>query len=107
MFAVRPTARTVLDSLGLHVFGLPDVQCHFVDREPGEIAALLHSTASYLFDAGDVIADGHTISGLDGSGATCAGGAALVEPARTVLDIDLGDAVRRGRSRALKRAVSD
>ena len=56
----------VMDSLGLHIFGLPDVQCHFRDREPAEIAALLHSTATYLFDAGDVIADGNTISSLDG-----------------------------------------
>ena len=56
----------VMDTLGLHVFGLPDVQCHFRDREPGEIAAMLFSTAVYLFRSGDVIADGNTISGPQG-----------------------------------------
>ncbi len=87
----------VMDSLGLHVFGLPDVQCHFRDREPGEIAALLHSTATYLFEAGDVIADGNTISGLDGTGAyVCRREPALIAPKRTVLDVDLGDPYAAG-----------
>ena len=53
----------VLDTLGLHVFGLPDLQCHFRGREPGKIAGLLYATATYVFDEGDVILDGNTISG--------------------------------------------
>lgn len=109
----------VMDSLGLHLFGLPDVQCHFRGREPAEIAALLHSTASYLFDSGDVIDDGNTISDWpdsdrsqdsggsqnpvspqdsdgspdsDGTGVyTCFHESALIAPHRQVLDIDLGD----------------
>jgi hypothetical protein len=82
----------VMDSLGLHIFGLPDVQCHFRDRAPAEIAALLHSTATYLFASGDVIADGNTISSLDGDGIyRCRRERSLVAPSRTVLDIDLGD----------------
>ena len=87
----------VMDSLGLHIFGLPDVQCHFRDREPAEIAALLHSTATYLFEAGDVIADGNTISSLDGNDAyVCRRERALVAPARMVLDVDLGDPYAAG-----------
>jgi hypothetical protein len=87
----------VMDSLGLHIFGLPDVQCHFQDREPAEIAALLHSTATYLFDAGDVIADGNTISSLDGVETyVCRRERALVAPARPVVDIDLGDPYAAG-----------
>jgi len=82
----------VMDTLGLHVFGLPDLQCHFRGREPGEIATLLYSTAVYVFDSGDVIADGNTISGPDGEGRfTCHHEPALLEPRRVVLDIDLGD----------------
>ena len=65
----------VLDTLGLHVFGLPDLQCHFRDRDPGEIAGLLYATALYVFDSGDVIADGNTISGPDGDGALSSAGA--------------------------------
>jgi Domain of unknown function (DUF4261) len=88
----------VLDTLGLHVFGLPDLQCHFRDRNPGEIAGLLYATALYVFDSGDVIADGNTISGLDGSGRyVCRRETSLLEPTRLVLDVDLGDPYAAGR----------
>ena len=81
----------VLDTLGLHVFGLPDLQCHFRGREPGEIAGLLYATATYVFDEGDVIADGNTISGLDADERyACRRETSLLEPSRPVLDVDLG-----------------
>ncbi|HLL62757.1 MAG TPA: DUF4261 domain-containing protein [Propionibacteriaceae bacterium] len=87
----------VLDTLGLHVFGLPDLQCHFRDRDPGEIAGLLYATALYVFDAGDVIADGNTISGPDGEGRyVCRRETSLLEPSRLVLDVDLGDPYAAG-----------
>jgi hypothetical protein len=99
MFAVaHDDAALVMDTLGLHVFGVPDVQCHFRDREPGEIAALLYSTAVYLFEHGDVIADGNTVSGADGAGRyVCRRESALIGPAREVLDVDLGDPYAAGR----------
>ena len=88
----------VLDTLGLHVFGLPDLQCHFRDREPGEIASLLYATALYVFDSGDVIADGDTISSLDGNDRyVCRRERSLLEPYRLVLDVDLGDPYAAGR----------
>jgi hypothetical protein len=87
----------VLDTLGLHVFGLPDLQCHFRDRNPGEIAGLLYATALYVFDSGDVIADGNTISGPDGDGRyVCRRETSLLEPTRLVLDVDLGDPYAAG-----------
>jgi Domain of unknown function (DUF4261) len=88
----------VMDTLGLHVFGLPDLQCHFRGREPGEIAGLLYATARYVFDSGDVIADGHTISGPDGEGRyVCRREKSLLEPSRLVLDVDLGDPYAAGK----------
>ena len=81
----------VLDTLGLHVFGLPDLQCHFRGREPGEIAGLLYATAVYVFDEGDVILDGNTISGTDPDERyVCRRESSLLEPSRPVLDVDLG-----------------
>jgi hypothetical protein len=81
----------VLDTLGLHVFGLPDLQCHFRGREPGEIAGLLYATAVYVFDEGDVILDGNTISGADPDERyVCRREPSLLEPNRPVLDVDLG-----------------
>ncbi|HET8914861.1 MAG TPA: DUF4261 domain-containing protein, partial [Propionibacteriaceae bacterium] len=82
----------VMDTLGLHVFGLPDVQCHFRAREPSEIAVMLFSTAGYLFRVGDVIADGNTISGPQGDERlVCFHERALLAPSRQVIDVDLGD----------------
>lgn len=90
-------AEMIMDTLGLHVFALPDVQCHYRDANPAEIAALLSGTAGYLFAAGDVIADGHTISGADGQGRyLCRHEMSLIGPAREVLDIDLGDPYAAG-----------
>jgi hypothetical protein len=87
----------VMDTLGLHVFGLPDVQCHFRDREPSEIAAMLFSTAVYLFRSGDVIADGNTISGPQGDERlVCFHERALLTPSRQVIDVDLGDPYAAG-----------
>ena len=87
----------VLDTLGLHVFGLPDLQCHFRDRDPGEIAGLLYATALYVFDSGDVIADGNTISGPQGDERfVCRRETSLLDPTRLVLDVDLGDPYAAG-----------
>jgi len=94
----RVEGTLVMDTLGLHVFDLPDVQCHFRDRPPGAIAELLFATAVYLFEAGDVIEDGNTISGTDGEGRyVCHREPSLVDPARLVIDVDLGDPYAAGR----------
>ncbi|HKN44364.1 MAG TPA: DUF4261 domain-containing protein, partial [Propionibacteriaceae bacterium] len=78
-------------------FELPDVQCHFREREPGEIAKMLFSTAAYLFRSGDVIADGNTISGPKGDERlVCFHEPALLEPSRRVIDVDLGDPYAAG-----------
>lgn len=97
-FSVGDSAtEMIMDTLGLHVFGRPDVQCHYRDADPAEIAALLVATAGYLYEAGDVIADGHTISGADGEGRyVCQHEMALVGPGREVIDIDLGDPYAAG-----------
>ena len=88
----------VLDTLGLHAFGLPDLQCHFRDREPGKLAGLLYATALYVFDSGDVIADGDTISGLEPEERyVCRREQSLLAPSRLVLDVDLGDPYAAGR----------
>jgi hypothetical protein len=88
----------VMDTLGLHVFSLPDVQCHFRDRKPGEIAELLFVTGAYIFRSGDVIEDGNTISGPNGDARlVCFHEPALLEPSRQVIDVDLGDPYAAGR----------
>jgi hypothetical protein len=88
----------VMDTRGLAPFGLPDVQIHFRDLDPGALAGLLYATASYLLDAGDVIEDGNTIPGPDGDEHwRCEHEDALVAPARRVIDVDPGDPYAAGR----------
>lgn len=99
LFAVSDDAdELVMDTRGLAPFDLPDLQVHFRDLEPGRLAGLLYATAAYLLEEGDVIADGNTISGLEGDEHwRCEHEDALVGPARTVLDIDPGDPYAAGR----------
>ncbi len=81
----------MMDTLGLAALGLPDLQCHFRDLEPGRVASLLSNTSYYIFDRGDVIEDGHTVEGLpDGSRWQCQHEVSLLQPPRVVLDLDPG-----------------
>lgn len=87
----------LMDTLGLDLFELPDVQCHYRDFNPGDVATMLFNTAVYVFAVGDVIDDGHTISGLQGDEHfVVRHEEALVGPPRTVLDVDLGDPYAAG-----------
>jgi uncharacterized protein DUF4261 len=77
----------VVDTVGLTALGLPDVQCHFRALDAAAVAELCDETARYLFAEGDVIADGDTVSGVDGTPWSCRREAALVDPPRDVIDI--------------------
>jgi len=84
--------RLVMDTLGLHSFGLPDFQIDYRWLEPGAVARTLFAAAGYVFEHGDVIEDGHTIEGcLPGSRWTARHGASLVEPHREVIIFDPGE----------------
>lgn len=88
----------VMDTLGLDLFELPDIQCHYRDFDPKDVATMLYGTAVYVYSEGDVIDDGHTISGPSGDEHyPCRHAPALVPPARTVLDVDLGEPYAAGR----------
>lgn len=79
---------TVLDTLGLHALGLPDVQVHTAKFDSSAVAGLLWNYAYYLFQHGDVVDSGHTIAGLEpGSHWVCNREMALVGPERMVLNI--------------------
>lgn len=78
---------TVMDTRGLDVFGLPDVQCRFQGLDPDAVARVLYNTASYLFQNGDVIEDGHAVPGVGpGEAWPCRHAPALIAPKRVVLD---------------------
>ena len=81
----------VMDTVGLAVLGLPDLQVRFTGLDPGDMAAFLYDVADYLFEHGDVIADGHTIEGIRPATAwRCRHATSSVGPRRPVIDIDPG-----------------
>jgi hypothetical protein len=78
----------VMDTLGLEVFGLPDLQCHYNGLPPNAVASHLYNLAGYLFDHGDVIEDGHTVQGLEVDQIwKCQHEESLLDPKRVVLDV--------------------
>lgn len=87
----RIPGEKVTDTMGLAVLGLPDLQCHFHGLEVDDVVRLLYNLGLYIFDNGDVIEDGHTVTGVRGDERwRCQHEDALVAPSRVVLDINPG-----------------
>jgi hypothetical protein len=82
---------TLMDTRGLAALGLPDIQMHFRNLNPGQVAGFLYNCAYYLFENGDCIADGNTIQGLTPEQKwRCQHDDSLVPPLRHVLDVNPG-----------------
>jgi hypothetical protein len=54
----------LMDTRGLAAFGLPDLECHFVGLDPGDVGRLLMAYADYVFDKGDVLHDDAMVRGV-------------------------------------------
>ncbi len=82
----------IMDTLGLSALGFPDLQMHFRDLDVNQLAGMLYGTGHYIFEHGDVIEDGHTLSGWEENQLwKCRHEASLAEPRRVVLDINPGE----------------
>ncbi len=82
----------LMDTLGLAVLGLPDIQCHYRHLQPGDVARILYNVAYYVFEHGDLIKNGETVPGvLENDRWRCQHEMALVGPERVVLDLNPGD----------------
>ena len=81
----------LMDTRGLADVGLHDLQCHFRDLDPTEVARVLFNTAMYIFEKGAVIESGQTVAGIDeNSKWRCQFEKSLLEPKRDVLDLNPG-----------------
>lgn len=54
----------LMDTLGLHAFGIADFECRFSNYDPSEVAGALQNVAYYVFDTGDNIRSNSTIQGV-------------------------------------------
>lgn len=81
----------IMDTLGLAALGFPDLQCHFRDLDPNDVATVLLNSGCYIYEVGDVIQDGNTIEGATaGSRWLCRHEDSMLAPLRTVLDLNPG-----------------
>ena len=87
----------VVDTLGMYAVDLPDVQLHFRGLEPGAVTNYAYNICIYNYDANAPIKSGETIDGLGEDGKIsrevqwrCQYEDALIQPIRTVLDIEAG-----------------
>jgi Domain of unknown function (DUF4261) len=55
---------TLMDTVGLHAFGIADFECIFSGHNPGEIAGALQNLAYYVFETGDYIRSNSTVQGV-------------------------------------------
>ena len=88
LFSVRDAEdEIVMDTLGLHVLGLPDLQCHRAGVNPDDLAAWLYSLAAYVAETETVIDGGDTVDAFDGIPTRMEYEESLVEPRRVVLNL--------------------
>lgn len=81
----------LMDTLGLSAVGLCDLQCHFQNLDPNEIANMLYSYGYYIFDEGDDAANMKTVQGISENDEwECEHEVSLAKPTRVVLDINPG-----------------
>ena len=91
-FTIENSEDMVVDTLGLHALGLPDVQYHFRDLDPNEVVTHAYDTAIYQFENDAPVESGHTIRGIDPESKwKCQYEDSLFEPSRIVLDVAAGE----------------
>ncbi len=104
-FRIENSEDSVIDTLGFFAFGAPDIQVHFHGLDPNSVVGYVYSIASYQFNEDFPVQSGDTIDGLDDNGSfsqTIQWSAryedSLIQPLRTVLDINCGKYAAGGRS---------
>lgn len=91
---------SLMDTIGLAALGIPDLQCHFFELTPDEVASFLTDLGYYLFNQGNVISDGETVGFNEDMRWHCEHQYALAAPHRVVIDLDPGVPYYAGRPKA-------
>lgn len=78
----------LMDTIGLHLLGLPDFQIRFSGLQEAGIAGLLWSYAYFIFEQGNIIETGNTLPGLaPHSKWKCERQVSLIAPERVVINV--------------------
>ncbi len=96
-FNIQDTNDSLVDTLGMTLLYLEDLQYHYHDMDPNWVVRHAYSIASYCLENRRPIKDGDTVDGVDGEGSLdqsiqwkCHYEDAIVKPGRPVLDIHMG-----------------
>ncbi len=96
-FNVEGTQDMLVDTRGMGTLFLPDLQYHFRGVDPNIIVNHAYNVASFVFANDNPIKNNDTIDGADENGLNeelqwrCRYERSLVQPAREVIDINIGD----------------
>ncbi len=88
-FNIQDTDDMIVDTLGMHMLSLPDLQYHFHAVDPNAVVNHAYNVLSYLFANGNPIQENDTIDGMMGEQWHCHYEDALIQPVREVIDIDM------------------
>lgn len=96
-FRIDNSEDMVVDTLGFYAFGAADVQVHFHGMEPDHVVGYVYNIADYQFQSEFAVKSGDTLDGIDQNGRIqpyiewhAQYEDSLIQPVRTVLDINCG-----------------
>lgn len=96
-FRIQGTEDMLVDSLGMSVMGLPDLQYHFHGADPDAVVNHAYNMLSYLLSSGSIIKDNDTIDGFAEGAISrdvqwkCHHEDALIQPPRPVIDVCMNE----------------
>lgn len=96
-FNIQGTEDSVVDTLGLSLLYIEDLQYHFHDMNPNWVVNHAYNLASYLLNNDKPMKDGDTIDGIQKGMIVqdiqwkCQYEDALIQPARVVMDVCMGE----------------
>lgn len=96
-FNVQGTGDSVVDTLGLSLLYIEDLQYHFHDMDPNWVVSHAYTLASYLLNNDNPMKDGDTVDGIRNGMIVqdiqwkCQYEDALIQPARVVVDVCMSE----------------
>lgn len=96
-FNIEASNDKIVDTLGMNILGLPDLQYHFHDMDPNVVVNHAYNIASYIFENDNPIKDNDSIDGIENGRISmnvewkCRYEQSLIQPIREVIDIYMND----------------
>lgn len=96
-FTIQGTDDMIVDTRGMSTLFMPDLQYHFHGMDPNWVVNHAYNTASYMLDHDNPIQAGDPIDGVENGKLSvnvqwrCNYENALIQPARTVIDIYMNE----------------